>query len=92
MASIVLLLPELLGCESDGVLAADRYMSGQSLGEFRFRPAATRQKLQNESPPAGAGRACTCTRREEERRQANEEDQSFEDLAASRVVVDVMWP
>ncbi|GJN06286.1 hypothetical protein PR202_ga23997 [Eleusine coracana subsp. coracana] len=82
MASIVLLLPELLGCESDGVLAADRYMSGQSLGE----------KLQNESPPAGAGRACTCTRREEERRQANEEDQSFEDLAASRVVVDVMWP
>ncbi|GJN06245.1 hypothetical protein PR202_ga23953 [Eleusine coracana subsp. coracana] len=88
MASIVLLLSELLGGESASVVAANRYMCGQSLGEFR--PAVTGapcRKKQNESA-AGAGRACTG--REEEKQQAKEE--SFEDLAVSRIAVDVMWP
>ncbi|GJN37899.1 hypothetical protein PR202_gb26898 [Eleusine coracana subsp. coracana] len=90
MASIVLLLSELLRGESASVLAANRYMCGQSLGEFR--PAVTGappcRRKQNESA-AGAGRACT-GREEDEKQQAKEE--SFEDLAVSRIAVDVMWP
>jgi hypothetical protein len=80
MASIVLLLSELLDGESVSMLAANRYMCGQSLGEFR--PAVTeapRQK-QSEHPCAGPDRA-----------RAKEEE-SFEDLAVSRIAVDVMWP
>ncbi|KAF8724157.1 hypothetical protein HU200_021173 [Digitaria exilis] len=84
MASIVLLLSELLGGESASVLAADRYiMGGQRLGLGEFRPAvasaaATREdgRLAEQAP--------------EGMKQSKEE--SFEDLEVSRIAVDVMWP
>lgn len=85
MASIVLLLSELMGCESASVLAANRYIGGQSLGEFR--PAVTDAPRQSERPAETADRAGTGR---EEEKQAKEE--SFEDLAMSRIAVDVMWP
>lgn len=95
MASIVLLLSELLGGESASVLAAERYMGGGhgSLpGEFR--PAVT------EAPAAKLGQrpvedqhaaAAGTTERVRDGRKRKEE--SFEDLAVSRIAVDgVMWP
>ncbi|RCV24020.1 hypothetical protein SEVIR_5G050700v4 [Setaria viridis] len=87
MASIVLLLSELLGGESASVLAADRYIMGGRLSLGReFRPAVTEASAakQSERPAAGAERA-----REEEKQRKEE---SFEDLAVSRIAVDVMWP
>uniref|UniRef100_A0A0A9FTK2 Uncharacterized protein n=1 Tax=Arundo donax TaxID=35708 RepID=A0A0A9FTK2_ARUDO len=90
MASIVLLLSELLGGDSASVLAANLYMGGgQSLlGEFR--PAVT--EAASGCKPAGAdrGAAAAGTGREEKRRR--KEEDSFEDLAVSRIAVDVMWP
>ncbi|CAL4964290.1 unnamed protein product [Urochloa decumbens] len=88
MASIVLLLSELLGGESASVLAADRYILGGHLisRPREFWPAVTEEEeastttKQNERQAAATGR--------EQKR--NEE--SFEDLAASRIEVDVMWP
>ena len=80
MASIVLLLSELLGGESASVLAADRYITGGGrLGLGEFRPAVT-------EAPAPGRRA-----RPEEKQQGRKEE-SFEDLAVSRIAVDVMWP
>ncbi|RCV24019.1 hypothetical protein SETIT_5G051200v2 [Setaria italica] len=83
MASIVLLLSELLGGESASVLAADRYIMGARLSPREFRPAVTEASAtkQNERPATGTGRA-----REERGKE------SFEDLASSRIEVDVMWP
>uniref|UniRef100_A0A0E0JGS5 Uncharacterized protein n=1 Tax=Oryza punctata TaxID=4537 RepID=A0A0E0JGS5_ORYPU len=86
MASIVLLLSELLGGESTSVMAADWYMSGHSLREFRpavAAPAAAAAVVGKcERPAAEAG----------EKKKATKEE-SFEDLAAvSRIAVDVMWP
>ena len=81
MASIVLLLSELLGGESAAsVLAAERYMAGhQSLRES-FQPAVTI------AAPSVSG-----TARCEE--AMNIEEESFEDLAVSRVALDdLMWP
>ncbi|CAO2180344.1 unnamed protein product [Urochloa humidicola] len=81
MASIVLLLSELLGGESASVLAADRYIMGGrlSLGEFRPAVAVTSAKVEGQRAAAGT----------EQKKQGKEE--SFEDLAASRIAVDVMW-
>jgi hypothetical protein len=86
MASIVLLLSELLGgAGSTSMLAANCYVGGHSLRDFR--PAAVAAK--GEWAPAtgtrqGAGAA---------EAKAKEEECSFEDLAAiSRIAVDVMWP
>ncbi|XP_051220478.1 uncharacterized protein [Lolium perenne] len=89
MASIVLLLSELLGgAGSTSMLAANCYVGGHSLREFRPAPVATAAAAKGErTPPAtgakqGAGAAV-----------AKEEESSFEDLAAiSRIAVDVMWP
>ncbi|CAO2162079.1 unnamed protein product [Urochloa humidicola] len=83
MASIVLLLSELLGGESASVLAADRYIMGGrlSLGEFRPAVAVTSASAKVEGQRAAAGT--------EQKKQGKEE--SFEDLAASRIAVDVMW-
>lgn len=84
MASIVLLLSELVGgAESTSVLAANWYMSGHSLRDFR--PAGV---AKGERPPAGAKQAADA----EERRKEAEKGESFEDLAVSRIAVDVMWP
>ncbi|CAD6232046.1 unnamed protein product [Miscanthus lutarioriparius] len=89
MASIVLLLSELLGGESASVLAAERYMGGhQTLRELRPAvtgpPAAAAANKQDEQRPEAAGTArCQETRNNEE---------WFEDLAVSRVAVDLMWP
>lgn len=88
MASIVLLLSELLGGESASVLAADRYiMGGQRLslvGEFRPAVASAAWQRQDQTAAAGAEQAT------EGKKQSKEE--SFEDLEVSRVAVDVMWP
>ncbi|KAG8045172.1 hypothetical protein GUJ93_ZPchr0008g11958 [Zizania palustris] len=79
MASIVLLLSELLGGESTSVTAANWYMGGHSLREFR--PAAAAPASKGERPADAV---------EEERKRKEE---TFEDLAAvSRIAVDVMWP
>ena len=52
MASIVLLLSELLGGESASVLAADRYiMGGGRLGLGEFRPAAAAAESIESPPP-----------------------------------------
>ncbi|CAL4950567.1 unnamed protein product [Urochloa decumbens] len=83
MASIVLLLSELLGGESASVLAADRYIMGGRLSLGEFRPAVTSASAKVEGQRAAAGT-------EEEKKQRKEE--SFEDLAVSRIAVDVMWP
>lgn len=86
MASIVLLLSELLGGESASVLAASRYIGGhRSPGEFRpavTEPAASAKQQDGRHAAAG-------TEREEKRRK---QEESFEDLAVSRIAVDVMWP
>jgi hypothetical protein len=88
MASIVLLLSELLGGESASVLAAERYMGGhRSLGEFR--PAVT------EAPPKRAQRLAEGQRAAagtERAREEGKDDDSFEDLTLPRVAVDIMWP
>jgi hypothetical protein len=86
MASTLLLLSELLGGESASVLAADRYIMGGRLSPREFRPAVTEVSSasatkQNERPAVG-------TVQEEKRGR----EESFEDLAASRIQVDVMWP
>jgi len=91
MASIVLLLSELLGGESASVLAAERYMSGhRSLGEFRpavtEAPAKQGQRLVEDQPAAAAG---TERVREEDKKKREEED-PFEDLAVSRIAVDII--
>uniref|UniRef100_A0A0E0FJU2 Uncharacterized protein n=1 Tax=Oryza nivara TaxID=4536 RepID=A0A0E0FJU2_ORYNI len=85
MASIVLLLSELLGGESTSVMAADWYMSGHSLREFRPVAAA---------PAAAAAAAVAkCERPAAEAAGEKKKEESFEDLAAvSRIAVDVMWP
>ncbi|KAE8821721.1 hypothetical protein D1007_00127 [Hordeum vulgare] len=82
MASIVLLLSELLGgAGSTSMLAANCYMGGHSLREFR--PAATK----GEREPKLRGTTST---------EAKDEESSsldLEDLSAvSRISVDVMWP
>ncbi|EAY73426.1 hypothetical protein OsI_01306 [Oryza sativa Indica Group] len=83
MASIVLLLSELLGGESTSVMAADWYMSGHSLREFRPVAAA---------PAAAAAAVAKCERPAAEA-AGEKKEESFEDLAAvSRIAVDVMWP
>ncbi|XP_052164010.1 uncharacterized protein LOC127781138 [Oryza glaberrima] len=84
MASIVLLLSELLGGESTSVMAADWYMSGHSLREFRPVAAA---------PAAAAAAVAKCERPAAEAAGEKKKEESFEDLAAvSRIAVDVMWP
>uniref|UniRef100_A0A0D9Y6I0 Uncharacterized protein n=1 Tax=Oryza glumipatula TaxID=40148 RepID=A0A0D9Y6I0_9ORYZ len=83
MASIVLLLSELLGGESTSVMAADWYMSGHSLREFRPVAAAA----------AAAAAVAKCERPAAEAAGEKKKEESFEDLAAvSRIAVDVMWP
>lgn len=84
MASIVLLLSELLGGESTSVMAADWYMSGHSLREFRPVAAA---------PAAAAAAAVAKCERPAAEAAGEKKEESFEDLAAvSRIAVDVMWP
>ncbi|CAO2162080.1 unnamed protein product [Urochloa humidicola] len=88
MASVVLLLSELLGCESASMLAADRYIMGGRLSSPReFRPAVTAAaspaKQDERRPGAGTG---------PEQRRNSEESFEFENLAASRIEIDVMWP
>uniref|UniRef100_A0A0E0C0F6 Uncharacterized protein n=1 Tax=Oryza meridionalis TaxID=40149 RepID=A0A0E0C0F6_9ORYZ len=79
MASIVMLLSELLGGESTSVMAADWYMSGHSLREFR--------------PVVAAPAVAKCERPAAEAAGEKKKEESFEDLAAvSRIAVDVMWP
>ncbi|EES00539.1 hypothetical protein BDA96_03G129300 [Sorghum bicolor] len=94
MASIMLLLSELLGGESASVLAAERYMGGQqSLRELRSAavtgPAAAAANKQDEQRPeaAAAGTArCEC-------QETRNNEESLGDLAVSRVAVDlIMWP
>ncbi|CAL4976941.1 unnamed protein product [Urochloa decumbens] len=85
MASIVLLLSELLGGESASVLAADRYIMGGRLSLGEFRPAVTPASAKVEGQ-----RAAAAGTEEEKKKQRKEE--SFEDLAVSRIAVDVMWP
>jgi hypothetical protein len=82
MASIVLLLSELLGgAGSTSMLAANCYVGGHSLREFR--PTAVAAKGER-APATGAKQGSGAA-------QAKEE--AFEDLAAiSRIAVDVMWP
>ncbi|CAO2193014.1 unnamed protein product [Urochloa humidicola] len=81
MASVVLLLSELLGCESASMLAADRYITGGHLSSPReFRPTVT----------AAASPAKQDERTEQ--RRNSEESFEFEKLAASRIEIDVMWP
>ena len=87
MASIVLLLSELLGGESASVLAAERYRGGhQTLRELRPTvtgpPAANKQAEQR--PEATGPARCEC--------QETRNEESFEHLAVSRVAVDLMWP
>ena len=77
MASIVLLLSELLCRESASVLAADRYMCGQSLREFR---------------PATAVTTTTGAREEEEQANKEEEAFEDLAASRIAVVVDLMWP
>ncbi|XP_040376162.1 uncharacterized protein LOC107303823 [Oryza brachyantha] len=85
MASIVLLLSELLGGESTSVMAADWYMRGHSLREFR--PVAVAAKAGER--PAAETRRCEA----EEQTKSKPKEESFEDLGAmSRIAVDVMWP
>uniref|UniRef100_A0A0D9UZD8 Uncharacterized protein n=1 Tax=Leersia perrieri TaxID=77586 RepID=A0A0D9UZD8_9ORYZ len=82
MASIVQLLSELIGGESTSAMAAEWYMGGHSLREFRPSPAVGEQ-------PADEARKSGVV--EVEEKKAKEE--SFEDFAAvSRISVDVMWP
>jgi hypothetical protein len=77
----MLLLLELLGgAGSTSMLAANCYVGGHNLREFR--PAAVAVK--GEQMPATGAKQGT---------GAAEEEPSFEDLAAiSRIAVDVMWP
>uniref|UniRef100_A0A0D9UZD7 Uncharacterized protein n=1 Tax=Leersia perrieri TaxID=77586 RepID=A0A0D9UZD7_9ORYZ len=83
MASIVLLLSELLAGDSTSVMAAEWYMGGHSLREFR--PVAASPAVGER--PAGEARNSEVV----EEKKAKEE--SFEDLAdVSRIAVDVMWP
>uniref|UniRef100_A0A0D9UZD9 Uncharacterized protein n=1 Tax=Leersia perrieri TaxID=77586 RepID=A0A0D9UZD9_9ORYZ len=82
MASIVMLLSELLGGESTSVMAAEWYMGGHSLREFR--PAAA---VAMGERPAGEAR------RSEAVVEKKAKEETFDDLAAvSRIAVDVMWP
>ncbi|KAG2596657.1 uncharacterized protein LOC120706458 [Panicum virgatum] len=87
MASIVLLLSELLGGESASVLAADRYITGGGrLGLGEFRPTVA------EAPaPAPAKRGAAAEGAPGQTKQGREQE-SFEDLAVPRIAVDVMWP
>ena len=95
MASIVLLLSELLGGESASVLAADRYiMGGGRLGLVEVRPAAAAAESspspaakRDGRPVGGQQRAAAGTEGARE-----EKEESFEDLAVSRIAVDAMWP
>ncbi|CAO2185020.1 unnamed protein product [Urochloa humidicola] len=89
MASIVLLLSELLGGESASVLAADRYIMGGRLSLGDFRPAVT-----SASGKAGAQqRAAAGTEQAREGDNTKQrKEESFEDLAESMIAVDVMWP
>jgi len=83
MASIVLLLSELLGGESASVLAADRYITGGGrLGLGEFRPTVAEAPAKRGAAAEGAP-GQTKQEREQE---------SFEDLAVPRIAVDVMWP
>lgn len=91
MASIVLLLSELLGGESASVLAAERYMGGhRSLGEFR--PAVTEAPPKRAQRLAEGQRAAAGTERAREEGKQRKDDDSFEDLTLPRVAVDIMWP
>ncbi|KAG8052448.1 hypothetical protein GUJ93_ZPchr0001g30174 [Zizania palustris] len=86
MASIVMLVSELLGRESTGVLAANWYMGGHSLREFRPTAAAA-------PAPAGVKSERPAEARSSDVDEDKKRKESFEDLAAvSRIAVDVMWP
>ncbi|CAD6232044.1 unnamed protein product [Miscanthus lutarioriparius] len=92
MASIVLLLSELLGGESASVLAAERYMGGhRSLGDFR--PAVTEAPANQGRRPVedqhAAAAGTELVRAEEDKKR---KEDPFEDLAVSRIAVDIMWP
>ncbi|KAL6849937.1 hypothetical protein ACP4OV_020564 [Aristida adscensionis] len=85
MASIVLLLSELLGGESASVVAADAYMGGQSLRAFRpaVTSAAAAAKQGQRRSAAAAGTAP----------EKESKEETFEDLCSmSHIAVDVMWP
>lgn len=86
MASIVLLLSELLGgAGSASMLAANCYMGGHSLREFR--PAAATGERAPAEPKL---RGTTSTEAKDEEPSSSLE---LEDLSAvSRISVDVMWP
>jgi len=81
MASIALLLSELLGGDSAGVLAAERYITGGgrlSPRDELLRPAVTE-----------ASAASPATRQKEQGPEKRD-GEPLEDLAASRIEVDVM--
>ena len=87
MASILLLLSELLGgARSTSKLAANCYIGGHSLREFRPAAATAAANLGARAPATGAKQGTGAA-------EAKEEESSFEDLAAiSRIGVDAMWP
>ncbi|KAM3027368.1 hypothetical protein ACUV84_031656 [Puccinellia chinampoensis] len=89
MASILLLLSELLGgARSTSKLAANCYIGGHSLREFRPAAAATAAANLGARAPATTG-----AKQGGGAAEAKEEESSFEDLAAiSRIGVDAMWP
>ncbi|CAO2180343.1 unnamed protein product [Urochloa humidicola] len=88
MASVVLLLSELLGCESASMLAADRYIMGGRLSSPReFRPAVTAAASPAKQDERRLGKGTG-----PEQRTNSEESFEFENLAASRIEIDVMWP
>ncbi|KAF7029243.1 hypothetical protein CFC21_041044 [Triticum aestivum] len=82
MASIVLLLSELLGgAGSTSMLEASCYMGGHSLREFRPAAAATGDR----APPEPK---LSTEAKDEEPSSLDLEDLS----TVSRISVDVMWP
>ncbi|CAL4950566.1 unnamed protein product [Urochloa decumbens] len=92
MASIVLLLSELLGVESASVLAADRYIMGGRLSLGESCPAVTEAASASASAKqqerlVGGQRVAAETGQKKQRKE-----ESFEDLAVCRIAVDVMWP
>ncbi|KAJ1283228.1 hypothetical protein BS78_03G112300 [Paspalum vaginatum] len=88
MASIVLLLSELLGGESATVLAANRYISGHRSFVGAVTASSSSSAARQDVRPVEDRRAAASKAREEKKAS----DDSFEDLAVSRIAVDVMWP
>ncbi|CAL4957315.1 unnamed protein product [Urochloa decumbens] len=90
MASIVLLLSELLGVESASVLAANRYIMGGRLSLGEFCPAVTEAasaSAKQQERLVGGQRVAAGTDQKKQRKE-----EPFEDLAVCRIAVDVMWP